>query len=108
MLVDAIPQRPENPEEIPDYDSLSPVAPYRVVNIGNSDKVRLLDFIDAIEEALGVRAIRNYMPMQPGDVHATWADSRLLRELTGFEPNTHFKDGVREFVDWYRDHRGTA
>ena len=108
MLVDAVPQRPENPEEIPDYDSLSPVAPYRVVNIGNSDKVKLLDFIDAIEDALGIQAIRNCMPMQPGDVHATWADTRLLRELTGFEPDTNFKDGVREFVDWYRDHRGTA
>ena len=70
--------RSENPAEIPDYDSLSPVAPFRVVNIGNSDKVQLLDFIDAIEDALGVQAIRNYMPMQPGDVHATWA-GRLLR-----------------------------
>ena len=106
-LVDAVPQRPENPQEIPDYDSLSPVAPFRVVNIGNSDKVKLLDFIDAIEDALGIKAIRNYMPMQPGDVHATWADTRLLRELTGFEPDTNFKDGVREFVDWYRDYRGT-
>ena len=108
MLVDAVPQRLEDPEEIPDYDSLSPVAPFRVVNIGNSDKVKLLDFIDAIEDALGIKATRNYMPMQPGDVHATWADTRLLRELTGFEPDTDFRDGVREFVDWYRDHRGTA
>ena len=105
-LIDAVPQRIEDPEEIPDYDSLSPVAPYRVVNIGNSDKVKLLDFIDAIEEALGIKAIRNYLPMQPGDVHATWADTRLLRELTGFAPSTNFRDGVREFVDWYRDYKG--
>ena len=107
-LVDAVPQRPENPEDIPDYDSLSPVAPFRIVNIGNSDKVKLLDFIDAIESALGVKATRNYMPMQPGDVQATWADTRLLRELTGFELDTNFRDGVREFVDWYRDYRGTS
>ena len=62
----------------------------------------------AIEDALGVEATRNYMPMQPGDVYVTWADSRLLRELTGFEPDTNFKDGVREFVDWYQDYRGTS
>jgi UDP-glucuronate 4-epimerase len=105
LLIDAAPQRPGSADVIPDYDSLSPVAPYRVVNIGNSDRVRLLDFIDAIEDALGQPAIRNYMPMQPGDVHATWADTRLLRGLTGFAPNTNFRDGVREFVDWYRDYR---
>ena len=69
--------------------------------------MKLLDFIDAIEDALGVRATRNYMPMQPGDVHVTWADTGLLRELTGFEPGTDFKEGIKEFVDWYRDHRGT-
>jgi UDP-glucuronate 4-epimerase len=105
LLVDAEPCRPDDPDDIPEYDSLSPVAPFRVVNIGNSEKVKLLDFIDAIEDALGIQAIRNYMPMQPGDVHATWADTRLLRELTGFEPDTNFRDGVRDFVDWYRDHR---
>jgi UDP-glucuronate 4-epimerase len=106
MLVDAVPQRPDKPDDIPECDSLSPVAPYRVVNIGNSDRVRLLDFIEAIEDALGIQATRNYMPMQPGDVPATWADTRLLRELTGFSPNTNFRDGVPEFVDWYREHRG--
>ena len=107
LLIDEVPQRPGNTGVIPDCDSLSPVAPYRVVNIGNSDKVRLLDFIEAIEDALGIQATRNYMPMQPGDVPATWADTRLLRELTGFVPSTNFRDGVREFVDWYRDYRGT-
>ena len=76
------------------------------MNIGNSDKVRLLDFIDAIEECLGKQAIRNYMPMQKGDVPATWADTRLLVELTGFSPDTNFKDGIRQFVDWYRDYKG--
>ena len=106
MLIDAVPQRPERPDIIPDYDSLSPVAPYRVVNIGNSDKVKLLDFIDAIEECLGKQATRNYMPMQKGDVPGTWADTGLLRELTGFRPDTNFKDGIRQFVEWYRDYKG--
>ena len=106
MLIDAVPRTPDRPEDIPAFDSLSPVAPYRVVNIGNSDRVRLLDFIDAIEECLGKQATRNYMPMQKGDVPATWADTSLLAELTGFSPDTNFKDGIRQFVEWYREYKG--
>jgi UDP-glucuronate 4-epimerase len=83
-------------------DSLSITAPWRVVNIGNSDKVRLLDFVEAIEESLGMQAIRNYMDMQPGDVPATWANASLLQQLTGYKPQTNFKKGVQQFVDWYR------
>jgi UDP-glucuronate 4-epimerase len=89
-----------------DVDNLSPVAPYRVVNIGNSDKVRLLDFIDAIEAELGVKAIRNYMPMQTGDVPATWANANLLKKLTNYQPNTSVRQGVSNFVKWYRDYYG--
>lgn len=85
-------------------DSLSPVAPWRVVNIGNSDRVRLLDFVDAIEASLGVAAVRNYMPMQQGDVPATWADASLLQRLTGYKPQTDFKTGVAVFVRWYRQY----
>ena len=106
LLIDAVPQRPEPGAEIPEWDSLSPVAPYRIVNIGNSQKVRLLDFIDALESALGIGAKRNYMDMQPGDVPATWADASLLQNLTGYRPETDIRDGVREFVDWYRDYHG--
>jgi UDP-glucuronate 4-epimerase len=102
LLVDAVPVRPED-KKVPDGDSLSPVAPFRVVNIGNSDKIRLLDFIGAIEDALGIEAIRNYMPMQKGDVPATWANAELLKQLTGYRPQTDVKEGVRKFVDWYRD-----
>ena len=98
LLIDAIPGGPETAVE---GDNLSPAAPFRVVNIGNSNKVRLLDYIEAIENCLGKRAIRNYMPMQIGDVPATWADSTLLRTLTGYRPNTKFKDGIAQFVDWY-------
>ncbi|RMH40641.1 MAG: NAD-dependent epimerase/dehydratase family protein, partial [Alphaproteobacteria bacterium] len=88
LLIDAAPVRPERPEDVPEGDSLSPVAPFRIVNIGNSDKVRLLDFIDAIEAELGRPAIRNYMEMQKGDVPATWADASLLERLTGYRPQT--------------------
>jgi UDP-glucuronate 4-epimerase len=104
LLIDAAPVRPDSAENIEEGDSLSPVAPYRVVNIGNSDKVRLLDFVDAIEEKLGKTAIRNYMPMQKGDVPATWANADLLQRLTGYKPQTDFKDGISDFVDWFRDY----
>ncbi len=104
LLIDAVPVRPETKSEIAKGDSLSPVAPYRVVNIGNSDKVRLLDFIEAIEDALGKKAIRNYMPMQMGDVPATWADTSLLQSLTGYQPKTDIRTGLARFVEWYRDY----
>lgn len=104
LLIDAIPQRPETPADIPQGDSLSPAAPYRVVNIGNSEKIRLMDFIDAIETETGRKAIRNYMPMQTGDVPATWADATLLQNLTGYRPQTNFRDGIAAFVRWYRDY----
>ncbi|KAF0676780.1 NAD-dependent epimerase/dehydratase family protein [Profundibacterium mesophilum] len=106
LLMDAIPERVDAPEQIPRWDSLSPAAPYRVVNIGNSNKVRLLDFVEAIEEALGKTAIRNYMDMQKGDVPATWADATLLSELTGYRPRTDVRDGIAEFVKWFRDYYG--
>lgn len=104
LLIDAPPERPATPDDIPPGDSLSPVAPFRVVNIGNNDKVRLLDFIDAIEAEIGKPAIRNYMDIQPGDVPATWADASLLKSLTGYQPQTDFKEGVKQFVGWFRDY----
>lgn len=85
-------------------DSLSPAAPFRVVNIGNSRKVSLLDFIDALEASLGRKAIRNLLPMQPGDVHTTWADISLLKALTGFQPGTDYREGVARFVAWYLEY----
>ena len=103
-LIDAAPVRPESAEDIAEGDSLSPVAPWRVVNIGNSKPVQLGDMIAAIEDALGIKAKRNLMPMQPGDVPATWADAELLRTLTGYVPETDIREGVRRFVAWYRDY----
>ncbi len=104
LLMKCIPVRPASPEDIATYDSLSPVAPYRVVNIGNSEKVRLLDFIDAIEDCLEKKSKRNYLSMQPGDVPATWADTTLLQNLTGYRPQTDFREGVALFVKWFREY----
>lgn len=106
LLIDAVPVRTDDPATIPDWDTLSPVAPFRVVNIGNSDKVKLTDFIDSIERECGRKAICNYLDMQKGDVPATWADGTQLRELTGYAPSTPVADGVRAFVAWYREYFG--
>ena len=105
-LIDAAPVRPASAEDIAPWDSLSPAAPFRVVNIGNNDKVRLEDFVDAIEAECGRKAIRNYMEMQKGDVPATWADATLLEQLTQYRPQTHVREGIRQFVAWYRDYYG--
>ena len=101
LLLDAVPERLD---DVPIDDSLSPVAPHRIVNIGNGEPVQLMDFIDAIEEALGQPATKNFMDMQPGDVPATWADCALLQKLTGYTPKTDVVTGVKAFVDWYRDY----
>jgi len=82
-------------------DTLSPVAPWRLVNIGGGEPVGLLPFIEAIERALKKRAICNMLPMQPGDMIETHADHRLLEALTGFRPSTGLEEGVTAFVEWY-------
>ena len=104
LLADVAPPPPQSRETDVEGDSLSPVAPFRIVNIGNSEKVKLLDFIDAIEAELGVTAKRNYMDMQMGDVPATWADASLLQRLTGYKPKTGIREGIGKFVHWYRDY----
>ena len=104
LLVDCPPEAPASPEAIAAGDSLSPVAPFRTVNIGNSTPVQLLEFISEIEDALGMPIKKNMLPMQMGDVPATWADGALLQSLTGYRPQTTVREGVRAFVDWYRDY----
>lgn len=104
LLIDVAPKQPASAADAIKDDSLSPVGPFRIVNIGNSDKVRLLDFIEAIESELGKKAIRNLMDMQAGDVPATWADASLLKQLTGYQPQTDVKDGVKKFISWYREY----
>lgn len=94
-------------EPVGAFDSLSPVAPFRVVNIGNGSPVPLMDFVSAIEAATGREAAKNFLPMQPGDVPATWADATLLTRLLGQPlPKTDIRDGVARFVEWYRDYYG--
>ncbi len=106
LLIDTAPERPDSADDITPGDSLSPVAPYRVVNIGNGDKVKLTDFIDAIETECGRKAVRNMMDMQKGDVPATWANADLLKSLTGYAPQTDYREGIRQFVAWYREYYG--
>ena len=107
-LVEAILKLEKNPPEPVNKrrksfvnDSLSSVAPWRVVNIGNSKPIDLMDYIKALENALGIKAEKNLIEMQPGDVEATWANSDLLYQLTDFKPTIDVKHGVEKFVDWY-------
>lgn len=79
-------------------------APYRVVNIGNGNPVKLMDFIEEIEKQLGIKAIKNYLPMQMGDVAATWANTADLYQITGYQPKVDVAEGIMHFVKWYREY----
>jgi UDP-glucuronate 4-epimerase len=97
------------PQADPGFDRASPDpatswAPYRIFNIGNNQPVELMAFIEALEQALGKKAEKNFLPMQNGDVQATYADVTDLATATGFKPRTELVDGVRRFVDWYRSY----
>lgn len=85
-------------------DCASSFAPYRVLNIGNNAPVKLMDFVQAIEQATGLPAIKNMMPMQAGDVASTYADTNLLNDAVGFKPSTSIAEGVTRFVAWYREY----
>jgi UDP-glucuronate 4-epimerase len=95
----------------PDFDPLQPnpataAVPHRIFNIGNSRPIPLLRFIEVLEQALGREAIRDLQPMQPGDVPATYADTRALEAWVGFRPSTPIERGVERFASWYRDYHG--
>ena len=87
-------------------DPARSAAPYRLFNIGNHEPVELMTFIEAIEQALGQTAVKNFMPLQDGDVPATFADVSELAAWTGFQPAMPVQEGVRRFIDWYRGHYG--
>ena len=89
-------------------DPSSSRAPYKIYNIGNNTPVALMDFIDAIEKALNRKAEKNFLPMQPGDVPATWANVDDLVEDLGYSPNVPMREGVKKFVEWYLDFYGGA
>jgi UDP-glucuronate 4-epimerase len=101
LLINIIPNAQKD-HNINTVDSLSPVAPFRTVNVGNSEPVQLNLFIKSIEKAIGTEALLNLMPMQAGDVPATWADTTLLNSLTNYTPKTSINVGVEKFVDWYK------
>jgi UDP-glucuronate 4-epimerase len=104
-LVEAIARLTTCPPQLGVEDnSVSLVAPFRIVNIGRGAPVKLLDFIDALETALGKTACRNYLDMQPGDVPRTYADANLLYRLTNYRPDTTLEAGVEALVSWYRDY----
>ena len=85
-------------------DSISHVAPIRTLNIGNTKKVLLSDFISAIEKSLNKKAVKRFLPMQKGDVYSTLSDSSLLKRITGYNPKTKYKDGIKKFLNWYLDY----
>ncbi len=95
-----------NPKKRYKNDSLSFVAPFRILNIGNTKKIYLLDFINTLEKELGKKIKRNYLPMQKGDVYSTLSDSSLLKKITGYNPKTDYRKGVKKFIDWYKNFYG--
>lgn len=106
LLITCIPPQKNSGGQTVAGDSLSPVAPFRVVNIGNARPTRLLDFINNLETELGRSAICRFEEMQPGDMLSTWADTSLLAALTGYRPNTKLDLGIKRFVAWFRNYYG--
>ena len=108
-IVEGIVRLVDKPAEAnPDFDPMMPdssssLAPYRLFNIGNGQPVALMDYIAALEQAIGREAIKNYLPMQAGDATATNADTTRLKEWVGFAPSTAVEEGVAQFVAWYRE-----
>ena len=100
-----IPRPPRKGESVGACDSLSPIAPWRVVNIGRGAPTKLTDLIEAIEAAFGRKVERRLLPMQPGDVPLTYAGAELLEALTGYKPTTSLSDGVARFCDWFKAYK---
>ncbi|MBU9713488.1 NAD-dependent epimerase [Evansella tamaricis] len=98
------PPKPNNDWDRVNPDPSSSYAPYKVYNIGNNKPVRLMDFINTLEKHLGIEANKEFLPMQPGDVQATFADIDDLNKATGFKPTTSIDEGLKKFVDWYRQY----
>lgn len=99
------------PERNPEWnaetgDASHSSAPYRIYNIGNNNPVKLMDFIEAIENKIGRKAVKNFMPIQPGDVPSTYADTSGLINDLNYRPNTPVQEGVNKFIDWYIDFFG--
>ena len=104
LLVPKIPIKANKKKDNIKNDSISDVAPFRIVNIGNSKPVNLLDFVKELENILGIQAQKIFLSMQDGDVHKTHSNTDLLRSLTGFEPKTSIHEGIFKFVKWYKSY----
>ena len=104
-LIDKVPE-PDPGWSGDDPDSATSYAPYRLYNIGNNNPVDLMKFIGVLEDCLGKKAEKNLLPMQPGDVPETYADVDGLAEDAGFKPSTPIEEGIKKFVDWYREYYG--
>ena len=102
LLVNKIPKYTNN--KTLKNDSISKVAPFRIVNIGNSHPVELIDFINELEKKLGIKAKRNFLGMQQGDIKETWADTSLINNLTGYKPKINITEGIGKFVEWYKSY----
>ena len=98
------PYETQKSKEIIKNDSLSDVAPFRIVNIGNSTPINLLDFITELEKVLGISAKKKFLGMQDGDIYKTHSNTTLLGNLIGFQPKTTFKEGIARFVEWYKSY----
>jgi UDP-glucuronate 4-epimerase len=106
-VLDRVPE--PNPDWSGDHpDSASSTAPYRLYNLGNNEPVELMHYIGVLEKCLGMEAEKNMLPMQPGDVQATYADIDDLVRDVGYRPATTVEDGLAQFVEWYRDFYGVA
>ena len=104
LLTSKAPSKVNERKETIKNDSISKFAPFRVVNIGNSNPINLLDFVKELEIILGKDAKINFLGMQDGDIIKTHSDVNLLRALTGFQPNTNIHEGISQFVKWYKSY----
>ena len=104
LLTSKIPKNLNQRKDTIKNDSISDVAPFRIVNIGNCNPVNLFEFIKELENVLGIVAKKNFLDMQQGDVHKTHSNIDLLKELTGFEPETNLYYGISQFVKWYKSY----
>jgi len=103
VRLQAVVPQPDSAWSVEHGSPASSSAPYRVYNIGNSQPTRLMTYIESLEKALGIEAVKNMLPMQPGDVLGTSADTQPLYDAINFRPQTSVEQGVQQFVDWYRD-----
>ena len=104
LLITEVPKKANKRKNIIKNDSISDVAPFRIVNIGNSHPINLLDYVKELEKVLGKVAQKKFLSMQDGDVHKTHSNIDLLRALTGFESKTNMHEGLSQFVKWYKSY----